>query len=954
MSNTTFLEKLALHLHTKYENNLSNICIVLPNRRAALFLKTYLSKNIGKTFWAPEIVAIEDFISNLSGLQPADTIACLFELYEVVIASDNSKKEPFDDFCKWGQILLNDFNEIDKYCVSANDLFLNLKDYKELESFSFNSDELTDFQKQYLHFFKSLATYYNVFTAKLLEKRMAYQGLSYKTVVEQYDKIFANLKWDKIVFAGFNALNKAEEKIILKLLEQDKAEMIFDVDLYYSDNTNQEAGYFFRKHKNDASFRRVWNKCTVFEEDLLSNDKKNIEVIGVAKNIAQAKIGGEIIKSLFDSEKNLSQTALVLADEKLLFPVLHSLPQELSDINITMGYPLKSTPLAGFINLYISLHENAQKISQKKINYSYYHADIIRLFSHPYMSYVFSGKNSPAKKMIKHIVEKNIIFASYKSVERFSGKFSAEEVQKLLFFFSYFENTGQTLTSLIDLIEILKNGIITVRNADTSNKTSLELEYLFAYLKNLNRIKSLINDFPDGISDLKTLKNIINQIVRSTALPFYGEPMLGLQIMGMLETRTLDFDNVILLSCNEDVLPSAKTQNSFIPYELKRYFKLPTHSDKDAIFAYHFYRLLQRAKNVFLIHNTETNELGNGEKSRYLTQLIYELPQQNKNITINEKILTYPVAILSNENEITIAKTPEIISKINQLSEVGYSPTMLSRYISCSLKFYFHAIAHLREDEEVEETIGADTLGEVVHEVLELLYKPFIGKLVLEKDVRDMINWYESLVVDSFKKKYDESELMSGKNLLIMKVAGRFVLNFLKHELSNFTKNKKHELKIIDLEKKLESTIDVNDKQIKINGKADRIDFYDNTLRIIDYKTGFVEEKKLKLEEINELLKDSGNDKSFQLLMYAYLYDKSSGKIANTYNSGIISFRKMSRGLFSVTVNKSATISEDTLSQFESVLKNVIAEIEDINVPFVKTSIIKTCEYCSFKTICNR
>ncbi|MDQ3047435.1 MAG: PD-(D/E)XK nuclease family protein, partial [Bacteroidota bacterium] len=774
----SFLEKTVDYLYEKYGDDLSELCIVLPNRRAGLFMKTHMAKNFQRTFWSPEIYATEDFVALLSGLQPADPTTLLFELYETVKAVKKTDIESFDDFSKWGQILLTDFNELDRYLTDVKQLFGNLKDIKELESWSLNNeDALSDFQKQYLEFWKLLGDYYYHFSNSLLKKHLAYQGLAYRVVADDAEARVNMHPWKKIIFAGFNALNKAEEKIISQLIESNKAEIIWDADSYYLGNVSQEAGKFIRRYNASGIFNKRPENNILFEEELLSTGTKTVTVIGVAKNVAQAKVAGELVSDLKMSVESLQTTALVLADENLLFPVLHSLPSDLQDINVTMGYPLKNTPVAGFFDLVFNLHETGIKLSGGKEKYSFYHSDLIKLLSHPYTAIALSalGKEHTIKKVLQAIQERNIVFASLKLLKSiFEEKDCAAEFKLLEPLFRYWQTSEDSLMCIPELIEILKEGIISQQDEKEENKTSLELEYLFAFTKIIKRIRVLMENYPESISDIKGLRGILNQIVRSGTLPFYGEPLMGLQVMGMLETRTLDFENVILLSCNEDILPSGKTVNSFIPFELKKYFGLPTYSDKDAIFAYHFYRLLQRANNIYLLYNTESDALGSGEKSRFLTQLIYELPKVNPNVTVMEKLVSIPAAGNITDDQISIPKNPMIIDVLKRKAEYGFSPSLLNKYRNCSLEFYFHVIAGLKEADEVEETIGADTLGNAIHEVLEKLFLPFVGKKVGADDVKKMHSLVEPLTRTAFEKDYS-NELGFGKNLLVFRVALKII-----------------------------------------------------------------------------------------------------------------------------------------------------------------------------------
>ncbi|HEX8516016.1 MAG TPA: PD-(D/E)XK nuclease family protein [Bacteroidia bacterium] len=955
----SFLEKTVEFLYKKYGDGISELCIVLPNRRAGLFLKTHLSKSLKKTFWSPEIMATEDFVALLSELQPADPTTLLFDLYETVKKCNPSNAETFEEFSKWGQILLSDFNEVDRYLVDAKQLFGNLKNIKELETWSLNSDEpLTDFQKQYLNFWQQLGTYYNDFTERTLASRQAYQGLAYRIVAENPVERAAKHPWKKVIFAGFNALNLAEEIIIEKLVDADKAEIIWDTDSYYVNDPNQEAGRFIRKYNEYGRFKKIKERNTVFEESLLSLGKKNITIIGAAKNVAQAKVAGSLVTKFEKEQGHLQNTALVLADENLLFPVLHSLPGNLQDINVTMGYPLKNTPVAGYFDLVFNLHENAQKIAGGKANYSFYHTDLIKLLEHPYTSLALASreKRLSVKPVVDIIRRKNIVFAAGTTIARlFTDRPSEYGVLQPLF--THWRSAADALACIQYVIEILKNGIIAQQNTN-ENKSSLELEYLFAYTKIVKRIQVLMADYPESIEDVKTLHSILNQIVRSSTLPFYGEPLMGLQVMGMLETRTLDFENVILLSCNEDILPSGKAVNSFIPFELKRHFGLPTYSDKDAIFAYHFYRLLQRAENIYLLYNTESDALGSGEKSRFLTQLIYELPRINPNITITEQLLSIPVKAENQGPLMTIEKSPLILQRILERgkSEFGFSPSLLNKYRNCSVQFYFHGVARLKEADEVEETIGADVLGNVIHGVLEELYTPFVGKNIQSGDVKKMKPLVEELTIKGFEKDYDRSELGYGKNLLTLKVALKFLANFLDAEIAAIeAANKRSQPYMIkSLEKELEFELLIGTEKIKIKGKADRIDSVGSVTRIVDYKTGLANNNELKFDDWDMIRTDAGLSKSFQLLMYAYLYQKMNPDIKGSIQSGIITFRELSAGLKSVKANGNEFLDENSLKEFEDQLKILLNEIIDPAVPFTQTVEIENCIYCSFKGICNR
>lgn len=955
----SFLEKTVQYLYAKYGNNIDELCIVLPNRRAGLFLKTHFARYLQKTFWSPDIYAIEDFVALLSGLETADTTTLLFELYETIKEVNQSETEGFDEFSKWGQIFLNDINEIDRYLVDARQLFGNLKDIKELETWSLNKeDQLTDFQKKYLEFWKSLGAYYTAFQQRLLNKNRAYQGLTYKVVASDILEKVNKFKWKKIIFAGFNALNKAEEEIIEKLLAENKAEIIWDTDNYYVSDTRQEAGRFIRKYLQYPGFTKISGANRVIADDLFTKESKHITIIGAAKNIAQAKVAGTIISTLQQQNVSMQDTALVLADENLLFPVLHSLPETLTDINVTMGYPLKNTPVAGFFDLVFDLHINAIKLNPDRKKYSFYHKDILKLLNHPYTSVLLQDANNrySVKPIVKIVQERNIVFAAFSTLQSIIEESQPSALSLLKPVFDCWQQPADAINCIYNLIEALKDAIVKQQNNTAKNNSSLELEYLFAITKIAKQIQVLMLGYPDTVGNVQTLHTLYKQIVKSGTLPFYGEPLMGLQVMGMLETRTLDFENIILLSCNEDILPAGKSINSFIPHELKRYFGLPTYTDKDAVFAYHFYRLLQRAKNIYLLYNTESDALGSGERSRFLTQLAYELPKINRNITIEEKLVSLPVEVQAAGNTIIIKKDAAVMERLQHIADYGLSPSALNKYRNCPLQFYFHSIAGLKEADEIEETIGADVLGNAIHEVLEILYKPFAGKKINASDIKEFKKQVETLTVSVFEKQYSKTEINYGKNLLTIKIAIKFISNFIDTEIRSLEEfHAMHEsLFIKALEQPLETSLDVNNHKIKLIGKADRIDVVNNTTRIIDYKTGIAADKELRIESWGEIQTDSTLAKSFQLLMYAYLYHKMNPQITSDILSGIITFRQLSAGLKTVKISGEELLTAQLLTDFESQLQQMLADLFDNEKDFLQTQNFENCEYCSFKGICNR
>jgi ATP-dependent helicase/nuclease subunit B len=433
-----------------------------------------------------------------------------------------------------------------------------------------------------------------------------------------------------------------------------------------------------------------------------------------------------------------------------------------------------------------------------------------------------------------------------------------------------------------------------------------------------------------------------------------------LQVMGMLESQTLDFKNVILLGANEDFLPAGKSSNSFIPYEIRRKFLLPTYHESNAVYAYHFYRLLQRAEKIIIQYNSEPGELGGGDRSRFIAQLQYELPKFNHNITIQERILSIPIIAEKTDDRIEIAKTPEILNQLRDHADYGFSASALNSFRNCTLQFYFKYIAGLDEVDEPEETIEASTLGSVVHEVLAGLFEPFKGMKLLTEDFDKMKLLTESFIGKAFENNFPNGDINFGKNLLILKVANQYVINFLEREIQ-FLRNTKADggyLIIRELEKSFSAKllIEFENKgfEAKLTGRFDRIDENSGTVRIIDFKTGQVDVKDLKLKSWEDLLTESKLDKCFQLLLYAYIYRNQDPHNLTPIIPGIISFRSLSSGMMNLLLPENELLSQEALVRFESVLKSIIANVFNPDLPFCQTEIIENCQYCAFAQICNR
>jgi ATP-dependent helicase/nuclease subunit B len=939
----SFLEDVVSDLHDKYGEQVSELCLVLPSRRAGLFLKTFIQQKYQKTLWAPTIITIEEFINTLSDYEQPDNITLLFELYNAYREVEGEEvAETFDSFCKWGNVLLNDFNEVDQYLVDASKLYSDLVNIKDIEEWSFLAEELSGQQENYRSFWDKMGQYYAAFHKRLKIKEQASPGFMYRHVADDIERLHHKIDALKICFIGFNAMSISEQQIIKYLLDKERAVAYWDADSYYVNNKNHEAGHFIRH------YRKNWREHPIPTINFLSEQEKNVTIIGVPKSVGQAKVAGDIVSKM-EPTSNFKSTAIVLADEQLLLPMLHSVPDNVKDINVTMGYALSYTPMHSLFETIFAMHDNAMKMQRGQRRYQFYHNDVLKLLHHPYIrrALIVKDVGNVADKVTHYILDKNKIFVDFEMLE---GALD-DELKPLLapikFLFTPLKSIPEhLLEQLITLIE-------TLRTAALNNpffRDKLELEYLFHYSKIIKRLQALFGSYP-FVSEIRSFKTIFNQVAGAHQLTFFGEPLRGMQLMGMLETRTLDFDKVIVLSVNEDTLPKSRMDNSFIPYDLKRYYRLPTYAEKDAIYAYHFYRLLQRAKDITLIYNTENDDFGSGEKSRFIAQLLHELPKANPNVTITEQVVVTPID-MPEVVPFTVPKDKFVIDRLDGLVEDGLSPTALSVYINCPLDFYYRYLLGLRESNEVEETVEANTLGTFIHKALQNLYTPFVGKVVKPSDLRVMLEEVEAEVNRQFEEVFTPDEFSYGKNYLILKVAVNFITRFLTLEIEELEAGEKSNefltIKMLEYDLRIDLDIPIKGRmqKVSIRGEADRIDTFGGVTRIIDYKTGMAEGKNLKVKFLEVITQEEKYSKGFQVLMYALMYKKLFPQDSQPLRSGIISFRNLKAKLMNVNINLDEELTEDLLADFELQLANLIQDIYDPEIPFEHNPDSKWCRFC--------
>ena len=898
----------------KSTKSFEDVVFILPSQRAKVFVKQAFKDKISVGF-LPEVINIEQFINRVSGIEKADSIQLLFHFYTIY---KGLEKQPvsFDVFASWAFTVIQDFNELDQHLINTKEIFIYLRDIQRLKKWSVEGDfKETELMEDHYSFLEKLNTYYNVFYAFLKENKIGYQGLMYRESCKKIDSFLDKNTSKKFFFIGFNALNTAEEFLFQKVLENKNSDIYWDIDTAFF-KSNHQAGRFIRRYKKEW---RYYEKNEIKTLGDTFSQPKHIEVIGASKNTTQIKYAGEILEKITD----FKNTALVLADETLLPITLNSLPKNINAINITMGYPLKDVPTTNLLFSIFQLFISQDKLNKTTIN-EFYYKDVIRFLKHQSIYKLIPEIDA----FSDDIAKQNQTFIKQNDINKLLQNTSSELKEVIVSIFNVYSSIDEFIERIIHLINFLKEDVI-----------DLEKEYLFRFYTTFTQLKTLQNEFK-YFPDLKTLALFFRQLISSESLSFQGEPLRGLQLMGMLETRVLDFENIILVSTNEGVLPASSQQNSFIPFDVKVEFGLPTYREKDAIFSYHFFRLMQRAKNAFIIYNTEHDVFGSGEKSRFVTQL------EMMRTDIVQKVIS-PKVEAQNKVLKEVKKNEAVLERLKEIAKNGISPSTLTNYLHNPISFYKQKILKLKEFDDVEETVAYNTLGTVVHNTLEELYKPFVGKFLLVKDIDSMKEKSRDLVEIYFKEEFKNGDISTGRNRLIFEVANRFVNNFLAQE-KELLQDKKNQLKIIATEENLATEIEIDgiDFPIKIHGQVDRVDELNGVLRIIDYKTGMVGTSDLKVPDLAKL-REKEQHKAMQVLLYGYCYTKSKKyKFKQPLEAGIYSFKNLNSGFLPVNFSSNyrkpdVAITEEKLEEFMSEIKTYIKEMYALDVDFIEPADLK-------------
>lgn len=921
MNTPTFLDKVSQTIVSDFNDKLSDVTIVLPNKRAKVFLIESLKNHLNITSFAPTIINIEDFIQDISGLRTIDPIELLFEFYEVYLSvTEKAKQQTFEEFATWAKTAIQDFNEIDRYLLDPNHVFSYLEDIEALKRWDLQPQDKTKLITTHLEFWSKLPLYYESFYNFLKAKKVGYQGMLYREAVANLQS-FTNQLQTNIVFAGFNALNQAEERIFKHLANENKAKIYWDIDEVFLNDLYHDAGLFIRK------FKKEWKPFVNQDFEWVVNhfsEEKNIEIIGTPKSIGQAKIVGTIIEKIQSENPNLEKTAVVLGDENLLLPVLYGLPESVDALNITMGYPSKNNPAQLLISKLFKLHTNAKQRNEK--SYTFYYKEVLDILNHPLVE-----PYCKVEEVVKVINNNNFtFFSNQKLFSLYEEKYPNTENKFFKLLFTRWDD------SISDILVNLNSILLTIKSYLSNDDAEEKVTKAFVYsvFKTINKLTNYHETY-NQIESLPSLQSIYKQIIDLAEVSFEGEPLSGLQVMGVLESRVLDFENVIITSVNEGKFPAGKSQNSFIPYDVKKELGLPTFKEKDAIYCYHFYHLLLRAKNVWLLYNTDNEGIDAGEKSRFITQLeIEKQPKHNITSTIYNAVLPEKAY-----EPVSIPKTDKILTRLHEIAtDKGFSPSSLTNYIRNQLQFYMQRILRINEADEVEENIAVNTLGTIIHNALEELYTPYLNQFLVLHHIEAMEVKIDDVILKHFKEIYKEGEITKGKNLLAFEVAKRNVYNFLQLEKKDIEEGQA--IKVLLLEASLSCEIEVKSLPfpIKIAGKVDRIEERDGNIRIIDYKTGKVDGNSLKIQDFDDLTSDIKNEKIIQLLCYALMFENHELKQNREVSAGIVSFKNMKNGFlpFGLGKGKDAelVISNDILQDFKSELETLILEIFNPEIPF--------------------
>ena len=967
MSEENFIRRLASHIQGKYDLVQQELTVVFPNKRAAFYLRKEFQNHCKQNIWLPQMLSIQEAVTQWSGIALADTIDLLFELIDIDAQLHKEQNSELSVFGSQAAQMAKDFDEIDQYDIDASHLFNYIVDNKKMELWNFDEAKSKEKELKYLQFFTSLYDYYLRLRDRLSAKGQGYYGMITKYLAHLTDVELANRIGERnVIFAGFNALTTTEEKLIDKLVKNGLAEVLFDYDRYYIDDEQNEAGLFARRYLNRHP-NWMQNGIT----DRLNQDEKHIHVVSAGGNTLQTKA--------LQARLQVSETAdmaVILADENLLIPVLNAIPETetIQDFHVSMGYPISKTPVNQFIKSYFSLHRKSR--IARKIHENGEMREVRGWYIWPFLQ-------TMDLELVKIVFtsQENAAFDRWKNEQLNKGKFILEDsdidslshIPDIQEFIKLSLNIGkseekETPKSLIQSILQL---LLFISNKIQKRKEEKGVLFLLNQVseigKIMNRISQVHERHANYLDDIASIEILYRLLVSNTTIKLNSSNTKGLQIMGLLETRNIDFKRLHVLSVNEGILPADKSQGSFIPHFIRKECGLPGYAEKQAVFAYHFYRLLQNGEHIYLYYNNLSDYSG-GEESRYILQIRHEL-KRNPNIHVYEEAFNCTTET-DDEAAIQVPKSASMERLKQMLQQKGLSPTSLSTYLACPFKFFLKYIAQIKDD-SVEEEIGANITGTIVHDTLEFLFADYLpkdGKLqVIDKELFDktIMPLWEAKLEQSIAKNMPYGFSDVSFNYMKQVAIRQQLKNYLQYTSKQLKDN---ELSILETEGELKTKLAMPFGDCLFSGRTDRIDRWNGIVRVIDYKTGKVENADLKVPVRHEGDDDlaflkSIPEKALQLLLYKYMYLKENPEIAAIqveacihglrYSNSIefgLSFAKPTKNESSVPF-----LEDDTfINDMEAMLRAIVIEMLDTALPFTQTDDEKKCRNCDFREICKR
>ena len=957
----SFLKLVAADLYKHTEGNLAHTAVVFPNKRAGLFFNEYLAQESESPIWSPAYVSISELFRSLSPWEVGDPVKLVCELYKI-FRRETQSTETLDDFYFWGEMLISDFDDADKNKVDTDKLFSNLQDLRNImDDYTFIDDEQeeairqffqnfsierrTALKERFISLWDVLGNIYKGFRESLASQNIAYEGMMYRHVIEHLD--VDKLPYEKYVFVGFNVLNKVEHTLFTQLKAAGKAVFYWDYDEFYMKENRQavthEAGEFIRRNLRDFP--------SPLSGELFKNLSKPKEVHYIASSTenAQARYLPQWIRNNLTTPEK--ETAVVLCNEALLQPVLHSLPAEVKHVNITMGFPLSQTPVYSFLIALLELHTHGFNFKSGRYTFQ----SVVTLLKHPYTRQL----TGQAELLEKELTRNNRFYP-------LPGELGKDE-----FLTRLFTPLSGNLNLCIRLSETLQQ-VASIYQANTSGTedtdafNQLYRESLFKAYTTINRFRTLIEEDELTVQS-ETFRRLLVKVLSATNIPFHGEPAIGMQVMGVLETRNLDFRHLVLLSVNEGQLPKSGGDSSFIPYNLRKAFGMTTIEHKIAVYAYYFYRLLQRAERITLMYNTSSDGLNRGEWSRFMLQFLIEWPHP-----ITRQFLEAGQSP-QGTSPITVEKTPDVMRRMQSLFDVRanpkakFSPSALNYYLDCPLKFYYRYVAGLSAPDEVSAEIDSATFGSIFHYAAEHIYKDLtthgkvINKEALETLLRNEVK-LQDYVDTAFKKLFfnvpqNEKPEYNGVQLINSAVIARYLKQLLQNDLryAPFT--------FIASEMEVDEPIDIQTPKgvikSRIGGIIDRMDSKDGTLRIVDYKTGGDADTPPHVESLFIPDKKRSNY-VFQTFLYAAIMCRKQPtmKIA----PALLYIHRAATETYSPVIqmgeSRKPKEAVEDFSKYEKEyrerLQRLLEEIFNPEKSFTQTEIIEKCTYCDFKALCKR